>query len=703
MQNAAFAVQIQKLFIFGKYFSKIFSPSKKIVSFRRRRTYNCRMQCIPDFDLLGQFARNDSEEAFGELVRRYIGLVHSVALRHTDNPDHAEEITQAVFIILARKAASLTSKTVLGGWLYHTARLTAANFRRAEFHRIHHEQEAFMQSNPQEAPTDPAWLELVPMLDEAMARLGAMDRDAVVLRYFENKTLSEVGVALGLEERAAQKRVHRAVEKLHRFFSQHGVSSTTASIAGAISAHSVQTAPVALAKSVTAVAVTKGAAVSSSTLTLIKGALKIMAWTKVKTAVVVAAGIILATGTTTLVVKTVHWTRESAKESRVSELFRAFVAEQRAQAISAAAAEGKQLPPECDTFFAAAAEGDLPKMRAVPLDRHPWTAVSRWAVAETLDAFEMFSLWDEKYALAYGRNIVESMPGGSIYFTGVPMGAKIVPALQKPHANVDACLIINPFMFTDERYRTYLRSLYGGRMNFPSEKEVEKCYQDYAPDAWLREQQHKLVRNDFQQIGILIAKVIFEKNPDRGFYYEEALPIDWMYPLLEPHGLILEINRQPLSNLTEDMVAKDHEFWVKQLQPMIGDWLTYDTPVKELIAWTERVRLKKDFSGFKGDRRFIEDTSGEQQIFSKLRTAIGGVYAWRADHATDPAEKERMSREANFAFRQAWALWPCSLESCSTSRRLIALLQQESHQSDAQLVQLEEEQCDARFNQKKRN
>jgi uncharacterized protein (TIGR03435 family) len=264
------------------------------------------MQASSDHDLLDQFAQNESEEAFGELVRRHIGLVYSVALRHSGNPHHAEEITQAVFIILARKARSLPRRTMLSGWLYHTARLTAANFRRSEFRRARREQEAFMQSTPEETTPDSVWLELAPLLDEAMARLGTTDRDAMVLRYFENKTLSEVGAALGIEERTAQKRVSRALDKLRRFFTKRGVSSTTAIIAGAVSAHSIQAAPVALTKSVTAVAVAKGAAASISTLTLIKGALKIMAWTKAKMAIVASVGILLAAGTTTVTVKEIQ-------------------------------------------------------------------------------------------------------------------------------------------------------------------------------------------------------------------------------------------------------------------------------------------------------------------------------------------------------------------------------------------------------------
>ena len=249
------------------------------------------MTDVPDARLLEEFARNGSEEAFAELVQRYIGLVHSVALRHTTSPQHAQDITQAVFIILARKAGTLGRKTVLPGWLYHTARLTAANWQRAEARRVRREQEAFMQSTLEESPTDTLWRELSPQLEAAMAGLGATERDVLVLRYFQNKSMAEVGSLLGLAENTAQKRVSRALEKLRKFFTKRGVNSTTAVLAATISVHSVQSAPVALAKAVTAVALAKGATTSISTLTLVKGALKIMAWTKAKTAIVAGAGV----------------------------------------------------------------------------------------------------------------------------------------------------------------------------------------------------------------------------------------------------------------------------------------------------------------------------------------------------------------------------------------------------------------------------
>jgi hypothetical protein len=160
-----------------------------------------------------------------------------------------------------------------------------------------------MESTLHEPTNDSTWEQLSPLLDEAMLRLGQADRDALVLRFFEGRTLNEVGAALGASEDAAKKRVNRAVEKLHNYFSKRGVVLTTVIIAGTISTKSVQAAPAALAKTITALAISQGAAASGSTLTLVKGALKLMAWTKGKIAVVAGVSLLLAAGAATITVR----------------------------------------------------------------------------------------------------------------------------------------------------------------------------------------------------------------------------------------------------------------------------------------------------------------------------------------------------------------------------------------------------------------
>lgn len=132
-----------------------------------------------DLQLLREFAERQSEAAFAELVKRHVNLVYSVGLRQAGNQHHAEEITQAVFIILARKAGSLGRKTILSGWLYQTARLTAANFLRTERRRAAREQEAYMQSLSHESGPD-VWPKIAPLLDDAVAKLGQKVREADV-------------------------------------------------------------------------------------------------------------------------------------------------------------------------------------------------------------------------------------------------------------------------------------------------------------------------------------------------------------------------------------------------------------------------------------------------------------------------------------------------------------------------------------------
>ena len=256
-----------------------------------------------DMELVREYARHGSEEAFATLVSRHINLVYSVALRRLHDTHFAEEVTQAAFIILARKAGSLNAKTILSAWLCRTAQYAAADASKMQRRRERREQEMHMESvlNQTEPESSP-WTDIAPLLDIAMAQLGEKDHSAIVLRFFEGKDLKQVGAALGVSENAAKTRVSRATEKLRKFFIKRGITLSAATIGGVVSANSIQAAPIWLATSVTAAAV-KGTAVTTSTLTLIKTTLKIMAWTKLKTAVVVGAIAIMAAGTATVTIR----------------------------------------------------------------------------------------------------------------------------------------------------------------------------------------------------------------------------------------------------------------------------------------------------------------------------------------------------------------------------------------------------------------
>jgi hypothetical protein len=270
---------------------------------------------------------------------------------------------------------------------------------------------------------------------------------------------------------------------------------------------------------------------------------------------------------------------------------------------------------------------------------------------------------------------------------------------MKSHRQGDPFFVVTQNQFADGTYLTYLRSMFEGKLYTPSTDDAQKAFQDYMSDAQARMTKGQLrpgedvrVRDNRVQVtgqvavmGINagLAKVIFDQNPKKEFFVEESFPLDWMYPHLTPHALIMRINREPLAELPESAVQKDHDYWSKYCGGLIGDWITYDTPIAEITAFAERVYLQKNYQSFQGDPAFARDVEA-QKSFAKLRSSIAGLYNWRFNESVGkgalqygqrpaasltPEQKRivdssrRMKREAEFAFKQAYALCPSSPEA----------------------------------------
>ena len=242
-----------------------------------------------DAELLRRYAIEHSEAAFAELVRRHVDLVYSAALRLVNGDAHrAQDISQQVFTEFARQAKHLARHPAPVGWLYTTTRRSALRVIRTEQRRSAREQEATtMNELVRESTADSEWEQLRPVLEDAMDELGEKDRHAVLLRFFQNKSLRDVGLALDMGENAARMRVERALEKLRAGFAKRGVAAGT-TLAAIISTHAVQMAPAGLAATLTTASLA-GVGTGAGALTL----LKIMTATQFKLGVgaVIVAGI----------------------------------------------------------------------------------------------------------------------------------------------------------------------------------------------------------------------------------------------------------------------------------------------------------------------------------------------------------------------------------------------------------------------------
>jgi len=240
---------------------------------------------MDDITLIRQYLQDRSDTAFEELVRRYVNLVYSSALRQTEDVHMAEDTTQAVFLIFARKAPSLPPTTILASWFLSTTRLTASNFRRGRRlqQRLAHEVASMALEHEEKHDSDPEWQRVAPVLDDALGSLSEIDRAAVALRFFQQHTLSEVGVQLGISADAAEKRVTRAVEKLRRFFNSRGVKLAALGLTAMLAGQSVHAAPAVFAAALPqAIAAATAGAVKLPAIAIVEHTLRMIAMQKIK-------------------------------------------------------------------------------------------------------------------------------------------------------------------------------------------------------------------------------------------------------------------------------------------------------------------------------------------------------------------------------------------------------------------------------------
>ncbi|HZR16229.1 MAG TPA: hypothetical protein VFE51_02785 [Verrucomicrobiae bacterium] len=379
------------------------------------------------------------------------------------------------------------------------------------------------------------------------------------------------------------------------------------------------------------------------------------------------------------------------ERSAVAAELKRFIAEKCAQVRAETRAPEHPQSPVSSAFFAAAERGDWPRVFEAIAEMHRmmregrsrnanWTVYPvEWAVVNEVGAaLEEFAEGEEKYAIAFARDIISSIPPGSIYFGGTDSGRFLVTALSRSHVNGDPFFTLTQNALADQRsYLRYMRGMYGERICIPADEDATRVRNDYEQDARRRQSEGKLLPGEILEevggkleirgqisvmaINGLLTKLMFEENPDREFYIEESFPLNWMYPHLSPHGLIMRINRQSLPELPPNILRQDRAFWTQYMGPMIGEWLMFETPLAEVVRFVDKVYLNGNLSSFSGDHRYIQNEI-PQRSFSKLRSSIAGLYAWRAQNSQSSEEKACMLPEADFAFRQAFVLCPISPE-----------------------------------------
>ena len=309
-------------------------------AFERRLLYE---KMMDDHELLEKYAREGSQDAFAELLGRHLKLVYSAALRQVRDVQKAQDVTQLVFANLARRAGHIPRQMVLAGWLHRDTRFTALDLLRSESRRAAREQEAMNTLSPE---TSPDWAQLRPLLDEALDELDPAERDALLLRFFEQRSLKEIGAVLGSGEEAARKRVSRGLDKLRDLLARRGLTTTATALSTVMTAHAVESVPATLGSTILPAAM---AANASAIGTASAHIINTMLLTKLKAIGITVA---LAAGLTTVIV-------QSRANHRLQEENRALAA----KSSSSASANDDVVPSSLSAGLSADQFSELLRLR----------------------------------------------------------------------------------------------------------------------------------------------------------------------------------------------------------------------------------------------------------------------------------------------------------------------------------------------------
>jgi beta-lactamase regulating signal transducer with metallopeptidase domain len=365
--------------------------------------------------------------------------------------------------------------------------------------------------------------------------------------------------------------------------------------------------------------------------------------------------------------------------------------------------------PEFREFFSAAKAGDWQTVTNMYVDfRHRHSQYSGavddlphtpyWqTVLEVCLAYADVTWGQPEHVQFAIDGFLKSIPAGAIYFGGTDPGRGFPTAFSRDHQAADPFFTITQNALADSTYLKYLQLMYGRRLYVPSEEDSQNSFAEYVKGATQRFRDGQLkpgenvsvsenrtsVSGQTAVMGInaLLARIIFDKNPDREFYIEESFPLDWMYPYLVPTGQVMRITREPLASLSGEVIKKDTDYWNVRLDRFLGTRIREDLSTKDFLAFVERVYVKHELPRRADPKFFANDWA--QRAFSKWRSGIAGVYAWRATSASDPSERARMAKVAEHALRDAYALCPNNHE---VERRYTEFLRESGREPEATLV-----------------